>query len=196
MSFEDAENRRIRCLNDMLSALAKDTNGEPRALAVLTKNRGGLRPVLALLQAAGLDSHFSAMWCMAPASSLQGAYRTAEGSWQFFTPEVSMDGDEKADVVHSLVQQPELWFPQVRDPAEGARFRDLQPEHVALVDDSPDNFVSSRSGRQILRCCEVARYRMECPNLGAVTWGGIGARSEADYDALRSFISAPWNFRQ
>lgn len=193
LSFEDADGQRIRRLDEMLSALATGPHGKPRALAVLTKNTKGIRPVLALLQAAGLDGHFQALWCVpsSRAASEQGACRAADGAWQLFSPEATA-GSGKADVIHSVVEQPENWFPLCSDDA---RFRELRLDHVVLVDDCPENFVSSHTGRQVLRRCEVARYQVECPELGTMTWGGIGARSQADYDVLRSFIDTPWLFR-
>jgi hypothetical protein len=171
---------RLELLSQLLETLAKD-----RTLAVLTRNAGGLEPVLRLLQAAGLDQHFSAVWC-APLGSERGAVRK-NGEWSYFTP--PCDVEEKPDILHSICEAPDSWFPGASHGLHG-----LADAEVVLVDDRPQNF-ESMSGRRVARFCEVPRFEARFRHMGNVTLGGLGARSEVDFGQLLRFVETPWHFR-
>jgi hypothetical protein len=170
---------RLALLSQLLETLAKD-----RSLAVLTRNSAGLQPVLRLLQTAGLDQYFSAVWC-APLGPGGGAVRK-NGEWSCFTP--PSHADEKPDILRSICEAPDNWFPGMSLGLHG-----LVNAEIVLVDDSAKNFESA-SGQQVARFCEVPRFEAPFRHMGNVTLGGLGARSQGDFAQLQRFVEAPWLF--
>jgi hypothetical protein len=170
---------RLELLSQLLENLAKD-----RTLAVLTRNSAGLEPVLRLLQTAGLDQYFSAVWC-APLGPERGAVRM-NGEWIRFTPPSHVD--EKPDILRCIREAPDNWFPGVSHGFHG-----LVNAEIVLVDDSAKNFEST-SGQQVARFCEVPRFEAQFHHMGNITLGGLGARSQADFKKFVRFIEAPWLF--
>eukprot|EP00913_Durusdinium_trenchii_P003350 g3100.t2 len=69
------------------------------------------------------------------------------------------------------------------------RLQGLRPESVMLVDDEKENLQSA--SRFALRYCKVAR---NCGPLNQL--GGIGAHSFEDFELLRRFAEAPWEFQE
>lgn len=174
---------RLRKLDGMLDRLTRsDTT---RHLAVLTRNSGGVRNVLLLLDRAGLGRYFSAVWCM-PLSN-ESAYRE-DDEWRFFTPgPVSTERREKPDILQDVTQRTEHWLPGV-----GSEFR-LSMENVLLVDDDEDNFQSSATGVEVVRGCKIPIYFDSLQSEQDPTkLGGLGARCSEDFAALERFVAAPW----
>mmetsp|Transcript_50518 Transcript_50518/g.163549 ORF Transcript_50518/g.163549 Transcript_50518/m.163549 type:complete len:683 (-) Transcript_50518:145-2193(-) len=197
-----ASGSRVARLQSLFQSLVDGSVGQPRALAILTRNQSGVVAVLNLLRIAGLDQHFSVIWTMpAKPDVAAGAYQV-DGKWTTFDPPVSAWHDHKADLLANVVTQPEAWFPQLAngkasdEPRLGS-LRHLSLENVVLVDDERANFRtdSEQSMARVLRYCKVARYDETYRNCGSLNqMGGIGAHSEADYETLQSFVEQPWNF--
>eukprot|EP00929_Paragymnodinium_shiwhaense_P054168 TRINITY_DN27142_c0_g1_i2.p1 TRINITY_DN27142_c0_g1~~TRINITY_DN27142_c0_g1_i2.p1 ORF type:complete len:253 (+),score=35.40 TRINITY_DN27142_c0_g1_i2:753-1511(+) len=174
---------------------------EGRTLAILSENAAGAVAVLNLLMMAGLDHFFAAIWTPAcDAGVSAGVYREG-GTWRKF--EAARDKLEsksaRAVLVHRITSEPEAWFPQLESGAEPnlAHLANLKPEDIIAVDDERTNFVLSEDdGEGVPRYCRVARYDDEFRDQGfTMHLGGIGAKSERDYEILSLFIEKPWRFR-
>eukprot|EP00928_Gymnodinium_smaydae_P036788 TRINITY_DN25666_c0_g1_i1.p1 TRINITY_DN25666_c0_g1~~TRINITY_DN25666_c0_g1_i1.p1 ORF type:complete len:677 (-),score=170.75 TRINITY_DN25666_c0_g1_i1:72-2102(-) len=185
---------RVDKLRTMLRDLAGLDSPSPRALAVLTRNSAGAQAVLTLLQEAGLESCFRAVWTMPwRATACNGLYREASGEWKQFDPPVNLVADHKADVLNHIPTNPSAWFPQLHscDEEDLKGLWQLKSQNIVLVDDQRANFQSA-SGAQVRRYCKVARYDAVYRNLGHVkNMGGLGAHCDEDYNTLRMFVEAP-----
>lgn len=215
-SFESPylDGSRVQKLQDMLHDLAKG-DGHPRALAILTNNSGGAVGVLNFLMAAQLADYFSAIWRTDLGDGKPcGVYKNGS-AWNIFTPPFHEVPDriqlgtervtQKADVLWHVSQNPAAWFPQLaKDTTEMEMLTYLKHEGIVLVDDDQSNFESvslvdgahASSGVKVLRYCKVARYDDNYRNYGYIQGlGGIGAHSNADYEHLKMFVSAPWRHK-
>merc|ERR1712232_986343 len=151
---------RVDKLGEMLTLLQRRSDGQPRTLAVLTKNQDGAAAVLNLLLLAELADHFSAIWCMPGRKSLStpstGMYRQ-NGDWKHFRPPMERV-DHKADLLQDVSVDPRMWFPQLDSDATGWRedLSELRLEGIVLVDDERGNFESDSA--KLLRFVKVSRY--------------------------------------
>eukprot|EP00929_Paragymnodinium_shiwhaense_P029647 TRINITY_DN16943_c0_g1_i1.p1 TRINITY_DN16943_c0_g1~~TRINITY_DN16943_c0_g1_i1.p1 ORF type:complete len:632 (+),score=127.53 TRINITY_DN16943_c0_g1_i1:110-2005(+) len=215
--FVEGGNERLNKLKKMLDNMVKGSvkiNGRApcrRVLAVLTRNGGGLRAVMGLLEMAGLASYFSCVWIM-PLRDPRLGFESCgtfqyNGKWQNFDPPHDIY-DHKADVVHDIAARPEAWFPQFRleeDLPKGQRGKKewkmknilpLRPEQIVLVDDQRANF-QSPSGRKVVRYAKVARYDADYRTFGFIKdMGGIGAHTHSDFECLERFVEFPWLCRE
>jgi len=191
---------RVAMLKHMLEALRE----ESVTLAVLTKNPSGAVAVLNLLKLAGLAECFSAVWAMPSFDrKANGVYQDDDGIWKAFDFPPSAKHEYKADVLLNIVEEPCVWFPQMRasgvgghdEPARaGAGNIQVSPkgmEGIVLVDDERASFGTDKLNNKVLRFCKVPRYDdfyRECGYLNQM--GGIGARDHLDYSTLVSFVKA------
>lgn len=215
-SFESPylDGSRVQKLQSMLHDLAKG-DSHPRALAILTNNNGGAVGVLNFLMAARLANYFSAIWRTDLGDGRPcGVYKDGN-AWKKFTPPFNKVPDrmqsgteriiQKADVLWHVSQNPAAWFPQLtKDTTEMEMLTYLRHEGIVLVDDDTSNFESvslvdgahAASGVKVLRYCKVARYDDNYRNYGYIQGlGGLGAHSDADYEHLKMFVSAPWRHK-
>jgi FMN phosphatase YigB (HAD superfamily) len=199
VNFESpwVDGKRIEKLKTLFEALQKSRDGSTRFLAILTRNANaaGVLAVVNLLKVGGLDENFCTIWTMPwRRGKHNGAYRAADGSWDFFNPPIDMVHDHKADVLKHVANFPDKWFPQLcgSDKAKYEALLSLKPESVVLVDDQRANF-QSPTGASMFRYCKVARYDASYRSFGLIKdMGGIGAHSDADYDMLKRFVEDPW----
>eukprot|EP00414_Alexandrium_minutum_P000542 CAMPEP_0113822738 /NCGR_PEP_ID=MMETSP0328-20130328/2393_1 /TAXON_ID=39455 /ORGANISM="Alexandrium minutum" /LENGTH=612 /DNA_ID=CAMNT_0000790679 /DNA_START=29 /DNA_END=1863 /DNA_ORIENTATION=- /assembly_acc=CAM_ASM_000350 len=177
--------------------------GQPRTLAILTRNSRGAVACLNLLMMAKLAEYFSVIWSMSTHPGMSnGVYREG-AAWKTFRAPLNTIYDHKADVLDSVAQQPTQWFPQLaanagNGGAEYSHLSDLKLENIVLVDDVRTNFQSpSPSEPKVLRYCKVARYDAKHPQMGFLAdMGGIGAKRGEDYATLLSFVQEPWKFKE
>lgn len=154
-----------------------------------------------LLMMAGLDQHFSAIWCMANVPGIvNGVYRGKDGTWSTFDPPFKEVPDHKADVLHAVCKDIVAWFPQfVEANTSGSPLllQGLRPEEIVLVDDVRTNFQSPFPDKpKIARYCKVARYDCSYRDMGFRSdMGGIGAKTDADYATLLDFVRKPWEYK-
>ncbi|CAK0875247.1 unnamed protein product [Prorocentrum cordatum] len=208
LNFESpwVDGSRLAYLRRMLKDIATSVDGQPRCIAVLTRNNMGVRAVLTILKLAGLADHFSAVWSIPyRAGNRHGAYRDRRGSWLMFDPPILDVPDHKADVLQHMADHPVQWFPQAANGRRPPRLRELfgsgvgstlKLEEFVLVDDQRANFQSA-SGAQVLRYGKVARYDAPYSNMGVCkNMGGIGAHSELDYRTLKRFVEEPWLYSE
>lgn len=196
-SFESpfAQGFRLPKLSAMLEQL--QSGADPRALCILTRNESGVTAVLNLLQAAGLADYFCVIWSMPyRRGQSNGLYRNPDDNddWTYFSPPVHTVRDHKADALDAIVEKPQDWLPQLGAKTDN-KLKKLAPfyaEGLLLVDDERENF-QSESGARVLRYCKVARYSATLRKAGWIeNLGGIGAHSDADYEALVRFVEEPW----
>jgi len=193
------EGSRVEKLRKLLAEIAKE-----RQPAILTRNENGVIAVINLLRIAGLASHFSAVWNM-PLREKAGDYLRESGAyqqnehWKCFQPPIDKMHNHKADVLHHVAEHPEEWFPQLASPSREQHLELLQlrPEGIVLIDDERANFRSSYASQgepaMVLRYCKVARYDDTYRDCGPLNqMGGIGAHSDEDYEALKTFLREPW----
>ncbi|CAK9017905.1 unnamed protein product [Durusdinium trenchii] len=184
---------RVQKLRALFEEIAKENT-----LAILTQNRSGVVAVLNLLALANLLEHFSTIWCMsAPQGDCDGAF-WENGRWHLFRTPCNEVHQHKADVLTHVAGHPQRWFPQLTsDSTLAAKLKDLRLEHVVLVDDERANFRndSSISAAKVLRYCKVSRYDETYRDCGLLDqMGGLGARSDHDYEELKSFVKQPWEY--
>mmetsp|Transcript_138839 Transcript_138839/g.443240 ORF Transcript_138839/g.443240 Transcript_138839/m.443240 type:complete len:623 (+) Transcript_138839:33-1901(+) len=197
----DGTATRVEKLRALFKDLAQDeVTGSRRFLAVLTRNNQGSIACLNLLLMAGLDEHFSAVWCMRPAPGRPNSvYRKPDGTWSAFNSPLDKVFDHKADVLHAMCKDPAAWFPQLAEGDENAAsvLRGLRPEGIVLVDDVRTNFQSSAPDKaKVLRYCKVARYDCVYREHGFKRdMGGIGAKDDSDYAILLDFVRQPWEYK-
>jgi len=191
--------RRVEKLRTLFADIAKT-----RTIAILSHNRAGVIGLINLLNLAGLAKYFSAIWIISggatPGPLRDGAHRGAYqvgGRWICFEPHFRLVNDHKADVLHHVMQHPQLWFPQLAEPTGPLKkLLHMKPESIALVDDERQNFRSwGKDTCAVMRYCKVARYDEEYRDCGLLNqMGGLGAHSDADFQTLRTFLDAPWEF--
>lgn len=193
------EGDRLQKLKDTLSQLIEGKGRQSRSMAILTRNEAGVRPVLKLLQHAGLSEKFSAIWALPWDNTLfNGCYRTGD-DWEYFNPPVNGIPDHKADVLANVAAKPASWFPQLEDKKykdQNKEVGDLRYEEIVLVDDQRANFQNPNTGSQVLRIAKVARYEETYRHFGVLDMGGIAAHTDADLDALRRFVEDPWQYKE
>eukprot|EP00930_Biecheleria_cincta_P073242 TRINITY_DN60556_c0_g1_i1.p1 TRINITY_DN60556_c0_g1~~TRINITY_DN60556_c0_g1_i1.p1 ORF type:complete len:593 (+),score=80.50 TRINITY_DN60556_c0_g1_i1:74-1852(+) len=186
---------RIQRLKDMFLEIMDDGTDVKRTLAILTRNNAGAVACMNLLKIAGLREHFSAIWSMYPGVP-SGVYNDG-GTWKTFSPPLGEVPDTKADVLHCVAEKPASWFPQMQSGACPG-LAELKLEEIVLVDDVSTNFQSGSSNapKKVLRCCKVAQFDGQHPDVGMVNdMGGIGAHSDDDYTTLVDFVRCPWNYK-
>jgi len=199
-----------------LDALLEDLASK-RVLAILTENSAGAVAVLNLLMMADIDKHFSAIWAPSAENAMPSAVHKAGGRWtKFRCPAGRVESKaHRAELLHSIVDEPDKWFPQLgmNDPGDNlSLLRDLHPEQIVAVDDERTNFIpctSMASGEtteelteEMLarttaqRYCRVARYDDEYRDQGFIIhMGGVGAKSDDDFTTLTDFVERPWRYR-
>jgi len=170
-----------------------------RTLAVLTKHETGVIAVFNLLKLAGLADYFSAIWTIPARKNMPNGLYKDGTQWKSFEPPVDAVHTHKADVIHAVAQNPSDWFPQLLSPDGDLQcpgLDGLRLESIVLVDDERANFRSNSEGQaKVLRYCKVARYDDIYRDCGALNqMGGIGAHSDSDYEALKSFVERPWDY--
>jgi hypothetical protein len=165
--------------------------------------------VLNLLLMADLADHFSVIWTLgADAGVPNGVYRSADGGWKAFPlPMGSTEESQyKALVLSKIVDSPGDWFPQIAaSPDAFPTLKELMMWNIVLVDDERGAFQCDRKDpdapevteeSQVLRYCKVAHYDDEYRDQGLlVHMGGIGAKTDKDYDRLINFVDHPWKYR-
>lgn len=186
---------RIQRLKDMFQEITDDGSGVQRTLAILTRNNAGAVACMNLMKIAGLREYFSVIWSMYTGVP-SGVYNDG-GTWKTFSPPLSEVPDTKADVLHSVAEKPDRWFPQMQSGACSG-LAELKLEEIMLVDDVSSNLQSGSSDapKKVLRCCKVAQFDGQHPDVGIVNdMGGIGAHSDDDYTTLVDFVKCPWNYK-
>lgn len=206
------EGNRIDKLKAMLSSIVGG-EGQRRSLAVLTKNSYGAVALLNMLMLADLAEHFCAIWTLEAGPDVpNGVYKDAEGWKTFALPVTGSAGDEshkgyKATVLQEVQQNPGAWFPQLKaSGVEWAHLQELNLYNCVLVDDENESFRRTKASLEqegscqtskVPRYIKVAHFEDEYRDLGfCVHLGGIGAKSDKDYELLRDFVEAPWNSRR
>eukprot|EP00403_Amphidinium_massartii_P001020 CAMPEP_0178373994 /NCGR_PEP_ID=MMETSP0689_2-20121128/2149_1 /TAXON_ID=160604 /ORGANISM="Amphidinium massartii, Strain CS-259" /LENGTH=485 /DNA_ID=CAMNT_0019993953 /DNA_START=144 /DNA_END=1604 /DNA_ORIENTATION=- len=185
---------RVPKLRRMLEELTQDSD-QDRRLAILSRNTDGAIAILNLLRMANLEEYFSAIWALRSDGMKDdcpnGVHRSEEGKWQTYCPPFCNAGNHKADVLYAIASDPGSWLPDLKGKVAA-----WAPEEVALIDDQRDNFRSDlHPFREVFRYCKVARYDDEYRDCGFLNMlGGIGARDNADFEDLKSFVREPWRF--
>jgi len=192
-------NTRVQKLHSLFTDLRNEEgyhgDGGPRKLAILTRNNQGAVACLNLLNMAGLGEHFSAIWCMAKVHDIpNGVYRGTDDVWHTFTAPLESTFDHKADVLVEIAANPMNWFPQFSEPGSPSGYT---LEEIVLVDDVRNNFQSQSAARhKVLRYCKVARYDCSYRDMGFKSdMGGIGAKTDKDYNTLIDFVKQPWEYK-
>lgn len=191
---------RVAKLRAVLERLVQGSH--PRSLAVLTKNEDGAVAVLNLLLMANLADHFSAIWTLGAAEGVpNGVYRANAGWKTFDLPIGSVEQQNyKAFVLNQVAERPSDWFPQISDRSLAlAHLEDIELCNIVDVDDERASFQtesSDDSELQVLRYCKVGKYDDVYYDQGLCCgMGGIGAKSDKDYETLATFVEAPWKCR-
>lgn len=196
--FVSSSRTRVEKLKELFQGLVGDrSTGEPRVLAVLTRNNQGVVACLNLLMMAGLADFFCTLWCMRPVRGTpNGVYRKLDGSWSSFSAPFDKVPDYKADVLSDICRDPAAWFPHVAQ-GYGAPLSNLKLEEVVLVDDVRTNFQSSSPAKaKVLRYCKVARYDCVYREHGFKRdMGGIGAKTDDDFAIVLDFVRNPWSYK-
>jgi hypothetical protein len=204
-NFEGKAEGRIAKLQDMLKRLKDPADGLQRSLVILTKNQDGAVAVLNLLLMADLDEHFSAIWSLGTNEGIpNGVYRDSEG-WKTFSLPLGNVSEEhyKAIVLKQVAESPRAWLPQMpKDDSPGwSHMKDLKLFNIVLVDDERSSFQlaakdEDEDENKVLRYIKVAHYDDLYFDQGLlVHMGGIGAKSDKDYDRLLAFVERPWKCR-
>ncbi|CAK8995559.1 unnamed protein product [Durusdinium trenchii] len=179
---------RLQALKAMLEDLSKRY-----VLAILSRNDRGAVAVLNLLRLAQLADFFAAIWTMPFRQQVSCGAWKADAAWHVFEAPLLEVPDEKTEILYHIVENSGKWFPQMEGRLR--RLQGLRPESVMLVDDEKENLQSA--SRFALRYCKVARYDDVYRNCGPLNQlGGIGAHSFEDFELLRRFAEAPWEFQE
>jgi len=200
VNFESpwVDGSRIERLKQLFTDLARGKDGQPRTLAILTRNdnAGGVAAVVSLLKVAGLDIHFSVVWSMPwRARGPNGTYREGD-EWKPFNPPINKVPDHKANVLVHIGQHLEQWIPNLGCEGGPSLPAKLSNEEIVLVDDQRANFQSS-GGVKVLRYCKVMRYDAWYYDFGLMKdMGGIGARDLRDFAILTRFVEDPQDFKE
>jgi hypothetical protein len=200
---------RIAKLKGMLQGLENSSGDPHRTLAILTKNEDGAVAVLNLLLMANLADHFSVIWTLGADPGLpNGVYKDVDGWKVYDIPLSSMDQQKqkyKPIVLDAVVSRPEEWFPLLSKSADSKwqLMKEITMPNIVLVDDERGSFQSKsrKDGEdpddmKVFRYCKVAHYDDEYRDQGLlVHMGGIGAKTDRDYEKLANFVDAPWKAR-
>lgn len=175
---------------------------EEHTLAILTENSVGAVAVLNLLLNVDMACFFDAIWAPSADPDFPTAVYRSGAHWNKFVVPVGKieSRAHRAEMLHRIADEPSEWFPNLAEGHKGnlAALKESSGVFgIVAVDDERTNFHSSYHGNQsVPRYCRVARYDDEYRDAGFIVhMGGLGAKTDQDYQGLLDFVEKPWRFR-